>query len=359
MKAFRALLIASFKQFFRDKTALFFTFAFPIIFMFIFGLVYSGEGNISYDIGLVNQDISPAGLATAQGIKGIPIFKVTEGVLEPTLAEMRDGKYKAVVVIPSDLAGNIPKGEVSYVKVYYDPSDMASQTILPILQQVVQEINQQLSQSPLLLALTEQSISAHKFGGMDFLIPGILAMSILFLGLFGALPMVEWREKQVLKRLGATPLNRSTVVFSQVVYRVILALFQTVVIILLAHFVFKVNMVGSWFLLFTMVVVGTLTFVSIGYLAVSRAKTTESAMPVVQLIQFPMLFLSGVFFPVEIMPSFMKPIVAVMPLSYLGDGLRQIMVAATPQNSIVLDLVVLGVWFTATALLTIRIFKWE
>ena len=82
-------------------------------------------------------------------------------------------------------------------------------------------------------------------------------------------------------------------------------------------------------------------------------------MPVVQLIQFPMLFLSGVFFPVEIMPSFMKPIVAVMPLSYLGDGLRQIMVDATPQNSIVMDFVVLGVWFTATALLTIRIFKWE
>jgi ABC-2 type transport system permease protein len=149
------------------------------------------------------------------------------------------------------------------------------------------------------------------------------------------------------------------VVSSQVLYRVILALFQTVVIILLARFVFHVNMVGSWFMLILMVVVGTLTFVSIGYLAVSRAKTTESAMPVVQLIQFPMLFLSGVFFPVEIMPSFMKPIVAVMPLSYLGDGLRQIMVAATPQHPIVIDLAVLGLWFVATSLLTIRIFKWE
>jgi len=359
MKAFRGLLIASFKQFFRDKAALFFTFAFPILFMFIFGLIYSGEGNLSYDIGLVNQDISPAGAATAQGIKSVPIFKVTEGVLDTTLAEMRDGKYKAVVVIPPELAVNVSRGEVSNVKVYYDPSDMASQTILPVLRQVIEQINQQLSQRPVLLAIEEKSISAHQFGGMDFLIPGILAMSILFLGLFGALPMVEWREKQVLKRLGATPLTRSNVVFSQVFYRVVLALAQTVVIILLARFVFGVNMVGNWFLLFGMVILGTLTFVSIGYLAIARARTTESAMPVIQLIQFPMLFLSGVFFPIEIMPSFMKPIVAVMPLSYLGDGLRQIMVEATPQNTMPVNALVLGAWFVVSSLLAIRFFKWE
>jgi len=262
-------------------------------------------------------------------------------------------------VIPSELATNIPKGELSNIKVYYDPSDMSAQTILPVLQQVVQQINQQLSGSPVLLGLTEQSINSNQFNAIDFLVPGILAMSILFLGLFGALPMVEWREKQVLKRLGATPLNRSTVVGSQVFYRVILALFQTVMIILLARFVFSVNMVGNWFLLFGMVILGTLTFVSIGYLAVSRAKTTESAMPVVQLIQFPMLFLSGIFFPIEFMPAFMKPVVAIMPLSYLGDGLRQIMVAATPQNSILVNALVLMGWFIGAALLTTRLFKWE
>jgi len=84
---------------------------------------------------------------------------------------------------------------------------------------------------------------------------------------------------------------------------------------------------------FGMVILGTLTFVSIGCLAISRAKTTGSAMPIIQLLQLPMLFLSGVFSLIEIMPSFMKPIVAVMPLSYQGNGLRQIRVEATPPES--------------------------
>jgi len=186
-----------------------------------------------------------------------------------------------------------------------------------------------------------------------------LAMSILFLGLFGSLPMVEWREKQVLKRLGATPLPRAAIVSSQVFYRVILALIQTLMIIAVARFAFQVNMVGNWFLLFGVVVLGILTFVAIGYLTIARPRTTEGAIPLIQLVQFPMLFLSGIFFPLDTMPSFMQPIVAVMPLTYLGDALRQIMAGATPEYSLLVDTMVLLGWFVIATILTIRFFRWE
>ncbi len=359
MKALVALTIASFKQFARDKTALFFTFAFPIIFMFIFGLIYSGSESLSYSLALVNEDTSPASVATAQGIKSTPIFNVAEGDHETVLNEMREGKYKAVVVIPASLGDNLEQGQTSDILVYYDPSDMSSQTILPVLRQVIANINRELTAMPILLEIREQSISSHQFGGMDFMVPGVIAMSILFLGLFGALPLVEWREKQVLKRLGATPLNRPTVIISQVLYRLLLAVIQTIVIILLARFIFNVNMVGNWFLLIGFVILGALTMVSLGYLAVARAKTTEGAMPIIQLIQFPMLILSGIFFPIEFMPAFMKPFVSMMPLSYLGDSFRQIMVDATPQNSLTVNVLVLGGWFLVTSLLSMRLFKWE
>jgi len=85
-------------------------------------------------------------------------------------------------------------------------------------------------------------------------------------------------------------------IFSQVLYRLILALLQTLLIIGIAYFVFNVHMAGNWLVLFGLVLLGALTFISIGYLAVSRARTTEGAMPIIQLIQFPMLFLSGIFF---------------------------------------------------------------
>ena len=360
MKAFGRLLVANFKQFVRDRTALFFTFAFPVLFMFIFGFVFSGGDDINYDIGLVNQDNSATSTGISMAFEEVPIFEISPGELEGKLDELRDGELDAVVVIPAGIEASIGRGEMVDIQVYYDPSQTTSaQIILPVLRQVVDAVNIQMSGQPVLFDLALESIQAHELGYIDYLVPGILAMSVLFLGLFGSLTLVEWREKKVLKRFGATPLHRSTMVSSQVVYRLILALAQTLIIIAIAYFVFDVQMVGNWFLLLGLVLLGALTFISIGYFAVSRAKTVEGAMPIIQIIQFPMLFLSGIFFPVEIMPDFMRPIIAIIPLTYLGDAFRQVMVDATPVYPLMLDIGVLAAWFVVCMLLAIRLFRWE
>ena len=360
MKAFNKLLIASFKQFFRDRTALFFTFAFPLLFMLIFGLVFSGGGNISYDIGLVNNDDSATSTGITQAIEQVPLFKISEGNLEEKIAELESGDLRAVIVIPKDTESRLILGETADITVYYDPTQTTSaQIILSALSEVIDEVNQQLTQQPVLLQLVEESTLSKQLRDIDFLVPGILAMSVLFLGLFGGLPIVEWREKQVLKRLGATPIRRSTVISSQVAYRLVLAVLQTVIIIAIAYFAFDTQILGNWLVLLGLVILGTLTFVSLGYLAVSRARTSEGAIPIVQLIQFPMLFLSGVFFPVEILPDFMRPIVAALPLTYLGDAFRQVMVDATPLYPLGIDIAVLAGWLVICMVLTIRFFRWE
>ncbi len=360
MKAFRELLIADFKQFVRDRTALFFTFAFPVLFMFIFGFVFSGGDDINYDIGLVNQDNSAISQGISLALQEIPIFEVSDGELEGKLDELRGGDIDAVILIPPGVEESIGRGVTVDISVYYDPSQTTSaQIILPVLQQVVDAANIQMTGQPVIFGLALESIQAHELSNIDYLVPGILAMSVLFLGLFGSLTLVEWREKKVLKRFGATPLHRSMMVSSQVVYRLILALTQTLIIIAIAFFIFDVNMVGNWFLLLALVLLGALTFISIGYFAVSRAKTVEGAMPIIQIIQFPMLFLSGIFFPVEIMPDFMRPIIAIIPLTYLGDAFRQVMVDATPVYPLLLDVGVLAAWFVVCMLLAIRLFRWE
>lgn len=360
MRAFSKLLFASFKQFFRDRTALFFTFAFPLLFMIIFGLVFSGGEDVSYNIGLVNDDNSDVGVMISQAFDEIPIFVVSEGELNEKLAELRNGDLKAVIAIPADIGSSIANGEAADITVYYDPLQTASaQVILPVVREAMNEINRQLTQQPILLKLSEESIQSRNLRAIDYLVPGILSMSILFLGLFGALPMVEWREKQVLKRFRATPLSRSTVVSSQIVYRLVLAILQAIIIIAIASLAFDVQIVGSWPILFGLVLLGTLTFVSLGYLAVSRARTTEGAMPIIQLIQFPMLFLSGIFFEIEFLPDFMRPIVTAMPLTYLGDALRQIMVDATPVHSLSIDVAVLAGWLGVCMVLAVRFFRWE
>lgn len=360
MKPFNKLVIASFKQFFRDRTALFFTFAFPLLFMIIFGLVFSGDNDVNYNIGLVNQDDSIIGTTFSESLQMVPVFNISGGTLDEMLVELKKGSLRAVVQIPADVQSTINSGNAAEIIVYYDPAQAtSSQVILSALDQIVSEANRIITQQPVAIKLSEQSIQVHNLRTIDYMVPGILAMSILFLGLFGALPMVEWREKQVLKRFGATPLRRSTIVFSQVAYRLVLAVIQALIIISVAYFAFNVKVVGSWAVLFGLVILGTLTFISLGYLAVSRARTIEGAMPIIQLIQFPMLFLSGVFFPVDIMPDFMRPIVNALPLTYLGDIFRQVMVEATPLHSMVVNLAVLTGWLVISMVLAIRFFRWE
>ena len=360
MKAFSRLLLADFKQFLRDKVALFFSFAFPLLFMLIFGLVFSGEEDVSYGVGLVSEGDSEAAQMIAQGLQQVPIFEVSEGDLEGKLAELRDGDLRAVVVIPADIDASMAGGRPADITAYYDPTQTTSaQVLLPILREVIGEMNRQLTQQPVPLRLTEESVQVHQLRTIDYMVPGILAMSVLFLGIFGGLPLVEWREKKILKRLGATPLNRATVVCSQVTYRLAVSALQAVIIIVIAYFAFDVHVVGSWLYLFGLLILGTLTFISIGYLAVSRARTTEGAMPIVQLVQFPMLFLSGIFFPADMMPDFMRPIVEAIPLSYLGDGFRQIMVDASPLHPMPLNVAVLAAWLVVSMALTIKLFSWE
>jgi ABC-2 type transport system permease protein len=285
---------------------------------------------------------------------------VSEGELSDKLTELEDGDLRAVVVIPADIEASIAAGRAVAITVYHDPSQTASaQIILPVLRQIVGEINQQLTQQPVLLTLTEESILSQNLRFIDFFVPGILAMSIMMTGFFGVVPLIEWREKKVLKRLGVTPLRRSTVVLSQVALRLVLTVLQAIILLGVAYFAFDVQVIGNWFMLFGLLLLGTLSFISIGYLVASRARTVESAMPIINLITFPMMFLSGIFFPVEMMPDFMRPVVEAFPLTYLGDALRQIMVDAPPLHSLTTNIVVLGGWFIVCMALAIRFFRWE
>ena len=362
MKPFIKLLLSDLKQFYRDRTALFFTFAFPLLFMLIFGLVFSGNNNdLNYKIGLVDADQSPVSTQISTVLKQVSIFSIDQANnLDQELEKLKKGDIRAVVVIPSGTQATIASGKASIITVYYDPSQSTSSSIiLSTLQQIASQINEQMTNQPSLIQIKQQSVQIHELRNIDYLVPGILAMSILFLGLFGSLTMVERREKKVLKRFGATPLGRSKLLASQVVYRLILAVVQALIIIVVASLIFKVNIIGNWLELFGMILLGALAFISIGYFAVARAKTVEGAMPIIQLVQFPMLFLSGIFFPVEIMPAFMRPIINAMPLTYLGDAFRQIMVQGVPLYPLWLDIVVLSAWLVICVSLAIRLFQWE
>ena len=361
MHAFAQLYLANVKEFVRDRMALFWTLAFPIFFIVIFGLIFNGIGNSTFDVGLAVEDQGPAATALQQAFKSVSALNISEGKRDDLLARLQNGKLRGVIVVPIGTSAAVAAGRPAQVTVYYDPgSQTTAQIVLTIADKVVGSVDQQLTQRPTLLSDNQVPITANNLSEIDFLLPGILAMSLMQLGLFATAPaLVQLREQQVLRRIGATPLPRATLLAAQVAHRLTIGGVQTIIILLIGTLAFGVNIIGNVGLLIGFVVLGASMFVALGYLISGLSRTQDSVTGITQLINFPMMFLSGVFFPVDLVPAWLKPFVSLLPLTYLADALRQIMVGATPVYSLGIDLAVLAGWLVVCAALAVRFFKWE
>ncbi len=368
MSTIVSLYTASIKEFIRDRMAMFWTLAFPILFIVLFGVIFNAPSS-SYDIGIVNNDTGATGTQLVQTFKDIEsngsnLFKVkTYTSLNTALTDLRAGKHDMVIVIPSSLSADAASSTPAQIPVYYDPSKSSSAQIeLGVVQGVTTSFAAQYLHAVPQLSVSEQSIQTHNLTYIAFLVPGILAMSLMQLGLFGTAPaLVSLRQDGVLRRLGATPLPRWQLLVSQVLMRLTIGVVQTALIIGIGVAWFNVQVEGNWLALIGVVLLGALTFVGIGYFIASLAKTVEAASGISSGVNFPMMFLSGVFFPIASLASvpILAVIIKIMPLTYLGDALRQITVQGVPDFPMGVDLAVLAGWFLVCSLLSVRFFKWE
>ena len=184
-------------------------------------------------------------------------------------------------------------------------------------------------------------------------------MALMQLGVFAAIPIVQQREKLILKRIGATPLPRWTLVGSNILLRLVIAAGQTIIILGIGILAFKIQITGSPLLIAGIVALGALTFTSLGYVVASFTRTEEAANGVTQVLQVPMMFMSGIFFPLELMPQWMRGIATVLPLTYLGDALRQTMVGGSPFVPLAVGLAILAGWLVICLGISARFFRWQ
>ncbi|MGH2502320.1 MAG: ABC transporter permease [Ktedonobacterales bacterium] len=358
-----SLYVANMKEFIRDRAALFWTFAFPIVFIVLFGAIFSGSGSHTYNVGLVNQDDGPISAKLADTFQHkVSSFDVKTGDFDTEMNALKQGNVDMVIVLPAGLSQTVEAGHTAQAQMYLDPSK--SPTDAQIEQSIVSSVldgyNKAAIKAVPPLALNVNSITSHTLSSIDFLMPGILAMSLMQLGLFAtATPLVSLREEGVLRRLGATPLPRWQLISGQLLMRLTIGLVQAALIIGLSVSMFHVHIQGNYLALAGMTVLGALSFIGLGYLIAAFAKSVESASGISSAVNFPMMFLSGVFFPVAFLPAFLAPVVKALPLTYLADGFRQISVGGTPLFPLWVDVAVLAGWGLVCTALAARFFKWE
>lgn len=360
MKALWTLTYYTAVQAARDKVALFWTLAFPVMLMVIIGSVFGESDSASLPVGLVVLDEGPAGQAVMQALEGIPLIELSTGAEEAELAALHEGNRRAVVIIPEGLSAAWQRREPATVHVHLDVSQQqAADTALSVAQQVVEGVQREFTQQPSLVAIETRAVQAERFRPIDYIAPGILALSVAQLGLFGAITLVEQRQQRLLRRLQATPVSRWMVLLSMIIVRLATAFLQTGILLGVALAFFRIQVVGSWPAIIGIVVFGTLSFLALGFLLGALAPSAEALIAIVQMINFPMMFLSGALFPLDFMPEFLRPVAVALPLTYLADILRQVMVDATPYASLLQGAGILLLFMLASALLSWRFFRWE
>ena len=360
MNALLLLTVANIRSFTRDRAALFWTLAFPLIFVILFGSIFSG-GNSERTIGFADLDSTPASATLKGAFASISNVKLVDGSESDLLARMRKGDVSAVIVVPNGYAGTVAaKQATASLIVYTDPTQSAADgATRQLVGFVLSEVNQAATGLPPAVEPSFKTVQTNDLTFISYLVPSILGMSLMQLGVFAAIPLVADRQKLILKRLQATPLRRWQLVGSNVLMRLLIAIVQTAIIVGVGSSFFHVQIAGSWLLIGALILLGSLTFIALGYVIASFASTEDAANGMTSAVQFPLMFLSGTFFPIDAMPDALRSVARALPLTYLGDALRQVMVDGTPFSPLWVCFAVLIAWLVVCFGIAARFFRWQ
>jgi len=266
-----------------------------------------------------------------------------------------------VIVVPKGYESTVAaKSGPALVTIYTDPSQSAADgATRQLVGFVLAAVNQAASGVPPAVAPQFQAIQTNDLSFISYLVPSILGMSLMQVGIFAAIPLVADRQKLILKRLQATPLRRWQLVGSNVLMRLLIAVAQTIIIVGIGALFYDVQIAGSWIQISFLILLGSITFIAFGYVIASFAATEDAANAMTSAVQFPLMFLSGTFFPIAAMPEGLQAVARILPLTYLNDALRQVMVGGTPFSPLWVCVAFLLVWLVGCLGIAARFFKWQ
>jgi ABC-2 type transport system permease protein len=327
----------------REPGVLFWAFGFPVVLSIALGIAFRERGP------------DPVVVGALPGVSAEVHRALTEGQVRvqeldrPTAAkELRAGHINLVLVPPAD-----PSRPLVYE---YDPSRAearaARTTVNGILQRAAGQHEPRL--------VRDEPVRAPGSRYIDFLVPGLIAMNLMSGSMWGmAWVIVNMRMRKLLKRLLAAPMRRRHLMYSMALARLVIIPAELLVILVFARLAFDVRVAGSYLALLAVAFGGSASFAAIAIVVASRAQNTETASGLMNLIMMPMFIASGVFFASSNFPQAIQPIIQVLPLTAMCDGMRAVMIDGAGLAGIVPSLAILAVWAVPSFILGLRYFRWS
>jgi ABC-type multidrug transport system permease subunit len=332
-----------FKEYTREPEALFWSFGFPILLAVGLGIAFRTRPPDVMHVAVVDDGARSATLAGA--LRRDSSLAVEMLSPDSAVAALRTGRI-ALVVDPT------PAG-VSY---RFDDTRPDARTARLVVDDAIQRANGRVSPVP----ATEQHVRERGSRYIDFVVPGLIGMTIMGGGIWGlGFTIVDQRRKHLLKRLVATPMSRAEYLASYIVSRLVLLAIEVGVLMGFTTLLFGVPVRGSPLDLAVIIVVSALAFGGFGLLIASRAQTIEGVSGLMNLSMLPMWVLSGVFFSSENFPRVIQPFIKALPLTATNDALRATMLRGASLGALWPEMAVLGAWLVVCFAVALRIFRWR
>ena len=350
------------KRFFRDPVALFFTLAFPLLFLFVFGSIFRNDSDISFDVAIFNHSETQFAEQFIGELKNQETFKeVDVENFDEAKEKMGRNEVDTIIEVPKNFGElNEHKQPNGTLNVFYnEASPDTARTIASILDAQLREQSQRITQAPPLFRVEQKPTTTSNLTQFDYMISGLLGFAILSMGIFGLANQLPAEKKNgSLRRIRATPFTRTQLIFGTLIYYGVIGLLSLTLMLVVALTVFGFDMRGDWLQLGVFLIIAIMLMLGFGLLIGGWAKNENQSAVLSNAVSFPLMFLSGVFFPRFLMPEWLQGITGYLPLTPVVDGIRYI----TTEGATLLDLgpqlAIIGVWLVAIYVLAIRLFRW-
>jgi ABC-2 type transport system permease protein len=374
----------------RAKMLLFFFILMPLILMGMFGYLYppvpqsnASTGSIgtafpNLPVSLVQMDDGQAASSVAAQFIQVSqqqgLFRVSQAAsYEIARSLLVAGKLKGIVVIPQGFSASLAAGQPATVQVTVDETNPTIAATVQseiaavfniigggMSEQNISNLDPGVNPSFLIqpISITQIPLISGVASSFQFLAPGFMALTVITGSLQGVAAAISREKEQgTMDGLLAAPIPHQSIILGKVAAQTVRGLIQGFLILGLSMLLFGVRIYGSPIIMVIVMVLGTASFVGVGIIMTAVAPDQETAQMMTMLLQFPMMFLCGILFPIDQLPVWMQYIGKALPLYYAADALRKVIILNASLTIIMPDLLMLVVYTFITMIVAIPLFE--
>ena len=360
------LIVVQFKTFVREPAVIFWSLVFPILMAWGLGMAFSKEnesittivhvGNIQHPDSAFHQFMVGAkeienlnspdkkALERDVDIKGLGIthYKIIQANWDEAYVLLKRGVVNMVI-----------EETAEGLQYHFDPKNGEAKASYLQFSGILKGKQDELAQA----LIKPLAIKGTRY--IDFLVPGLIAMGLMMSTMWGiSYSLIEKRSKKLLRRLVATPMNKSSFMTSQFVARFVLCVLEALIVYLFTKYTFGISIEGNILALITLFCAGFFAFCGIAILLASRTSNTFVANGIINAVVMPMMLLSGIYFSYHNFPDPIIPLIQALPLTMIADGMRSVFLEGAGWPQLIKPILILSSIGLVTFISGLRVFKW-